>query len=127
MREIEFQPIDENCAGCLKIVDEGDFERCAAYIKPSIWWRDGMGCPLMTKNQMTISDITQMALKEGIFTKEGETFIYNGRKAAGNVSGLTKLVKSNKMIYADIKKRLGLTEDQGKVRVGQQKQRRGRR
>jgi hypothetical protein len=39
--------IVEQCIGCQRII-ESDIIQCKAYIKPSVWWRNGKYCPLAT-------------------------------------------------------------------------------
>lgn len=128
----DFQPITENCIGCEKVVDEPELghERCAAYINPSYWWSGGRSCPLTSKGILTPNDIAKMAIKEGLIVKEGIAFVYEGQKIPGGTDAVASLVRRNRNIYVDLKRKLGITDsadEQGKVRVGQQKQKKVRR
>jgi len=126
----EFQPIDEKCGDCHRSMEEEElgYKRCGVYINPSYWWSSGRKCPLMAKQALSTQDIVKMAIKEGIIIKEGPIFIYGGRKLAGSISGLIGSIKQNRQLLSDIKRKLGMQdseEESGKIRVGQQKQKKG--
>lgn len=129
----EFQPIDERCAGCARVVNDEELglERCGAYIRPAYWFENGRHCPLTAKGVLTATDIAKMAIKEGVVIKEGGFFVYSNQRVGANVNAVSSLFKRNKSLLADVKRKLGITDDtgeeQGKVRVGQQKQKKGAR
>lgn len=125
MKDAEFLPIHENCSDCSKTVKDGDHRRCEAYVNPTYWWSNGRVCPLKPSKMMGIPDIAQLAAKEGIVTTEGGVFSYGGKKIAKSIGGVTQFLKSDKIALAAVRKKLGIHDgdtEQGKVRVGQQKQ-----
>ena len=126
----DWKPVVEGCVGCARVMDDKElgFERCNAYINPSYWWSGGRHCPLTAKEMVTAADVAKMAIEEGIITKQSGNFVYANQRVAGNVGAVTSLLKRNKSILAEVKRKLGMTDgdtDQGKVRVGQQKQKKG--
>ena len=127
----EFQPITEECGTCIRAVDEKElgYKRCGAYINPSYWWSGDKHCPLVAKESMSTQDVIKMAIKGEVIKRDRAGFVYQGRILSGNMSELIGTVKRNKELLADIKRKLGIQEvieeDQGKVRVGQQKQKKG--
>jgi hypothetical protein len=128
--DLVFEPIHENCRGCKKVVKENDVRHCEAYVRPEYWWTNGRHCPLRPTGMMGIGDIAKMGLKEGVFGEEGGVFTYGGRKIAKSVGGVTQFLKSDKSALASVKKSLGIHDgdtEQGKMRVGQQKQKKNKR
>jgi len=126
----EFQPITERCGSCSRAVDEEElgYKRCTAYINPTYWWTGNKCCPLIEREALSVQDIVKMAVKEGIIRKEGTLFVYGGRSIANSISGLIGGIKRNRGLLTDIKRKLGMRdveEEQGKIRVGQQKQKKG--
>jgi len=126
----EFQPIVEQCGNCSRAVDEEElgYKRCGVYINPTYWWAGDKYCPLIERESLSAQDIVKMAVKEGIITKEGNLFVYGGRSIANSISGLIGGIKRNREFLTDLKRKLGIhdgAEEHGKVRVGQQKQRKG--
>jgi hypothetical protein len=127
----EFQPISEKCGDCHRAVEEQElgYRRCTAYVNPSYWWSDGRNCPLMARQTLSIQDVVKMAIQEGIIIKDGPLFVYGGRKLAGSIAGLIGSMKQNRQLLTDVKRKLGMQdieEESGKIRVGQQKQKKGR-
>jgi len=127
MNNIEFLPIHEKCNGCTKIIKEGNLRRCEAYINPSTWWRNGKFCPLRPTAILGVADIAKMAIKEGIVKEDKGIFSFNNQKIAKSVAGVTEFLKRNKNHQTAVKRSLGISDGDtaGKVRVGQQKQKKG--
>lgn len=129
----EFRPIVEQCGACSRAVEDEElgFKRCSAYINPSYWWIGGRSCPLTAKGVINAADIAKMALKEGLIKSEGGLFLYNNQRIAANVGGVAAFIKRNKPVLEGLKRQLGITDGtgdpEGKVRVGQQKQKKSRR
>lgn len=124
----EFLPVAEECGNCERTLhdEELGYKRCAAYLNPSYWWTGGRHCPLVSSGILSVADIVKIAVKEGLIKKEGTAFIFSGQRILGGMGAVIGLFKRNKNFLSDVKRQLGITtgseEEQGKVRVGQQKQ-----
>lgn len=125
----EFLPVAEECKSCPKVFKHEGERKCEAYINPPYWWTQGRRCPLAKAERLTTFDIASMAIKQEIFIEKEGVFLYDGKQAAPNINGLAQLMNRNKQLLVEVKGKLGIhdgdVEDVGKVRAGQQKQKKG--
>ena len=127
----DFQEVHDKCEGCDKILNDKElgYMRCQAYVNPTYWWSNGRECPLVSKGTISLHDVVKRAIGEGVITKDGPYFMYNHQGLSSSINGVIGALKRNRSMCNDIKRKLGIAIDseQGKVRVGQQKQKKKKR
>lgn len=125
----EFGPIHENCQGCVKVEESEEIgrERCIAYVNPSYWWTNGRTCALVTREAVSVLDVARLAIEKNVFKKSGPSFLFNNQSVGNSAETIAALFRRNKTLLSEIKRKLGIVEgamEEGKIRVGQQKQKR---